>query len=93
MMRPNEIAGLIRQAVPDAAVEVRDLTGNGDHFYIFVVSSVFKGKMLIEQHRMIQQPLQAALDDGRIHAVQIKTETPEKRAQERSQEDDFHVIQ
>ncbi|MBI4358678.1 MAG: BolA/IbaG family iron-sulfur metabolism protein, partial [Candidatus Omnitrophica bacterium] len=79
-MHPDEIRALIRQAIPDAHAKVEDTTGTGDHFEIYVVSRAFEGKMLIEQHRLVQQSLQAAFADGRIHAVQIKTETPSEWA-------------
>ena len=68
------------------------MTGTSDHFQIYVVSRLFEGKMLIEQHQMVQKPLQAALDDGRIHAVQIKTETPDQWAKKRSGEGGFKII-
>lgn len=70
---PSEIKNLIGKAIPDAQVEVEDLTGGGDHFQILVVSAQFKGKLLIDQHRLVQKALEEAMNDGRIHAVQIKT--------------------
>ena len=73
MIHPDEIKSLVKKAIPDAEVWVQDLTGGGDHFQISVASSAFQGKMLIDQHRLIQQALQLALEDGRIHAIQIKT--------------------
>ena len=91
-MRPDEISQLIRRAIPDAHVEVNDLTGGGDHFHIYVVSPLFQGKLLIDQHRIVQAPLQAFMDDGRIHAVQIKTETPEEWAKKRTDGDEFKII-
>ena len=92
-MGPNEVKDLIQRAIPDAQIQVQDMTGGSDHFHILVVSSVFKGKMLIDQHRLVQQPLQAALDDGRIHAVQIKTQTPEAWANKRSEEEGLGIIE
>jgi acid stress-induced BolA-like protein IbaG/YrbA len=38
----------------------------------------FRGKSLIEQQRIIHQALAGALEDGRIHALKIKTFTPEQ---------------
>ena len=69
------------------------MTGTGDHFQILVVSAIFKGKMLIDQHRLIQQALKEAMDDGRIHAVHIKTQTPDERTEKDSQNsDDFKIV-
>ena len=92
MIHPEEVRDLIKAAMPDAHVQVEDTTGSGDHFQIYVVSSIFKGKMLIDQHRLVQTSLQAAFDDGRIHAVEIKTETPEEWAKKRPSQGDFKII-
>ena len=92
MISAAEIQDLICKAIPNAHVDVQDLTGAGDHFQIFVVSRSFEGKLLIDQHRFVQQALQAALEDGRIHAVQIKTETPAQWAKKRSGADNFKII-
>jgi stress-induced morphogen len=75
MITPDDVARLVRSHIPDAQVEVRDLTGGGDHFEIAVVSGAFAGKTLIEQHRMVFAALGDEMD-RRIHAVQLKTKTP-----------------
>lgn len=93
MMKESEVQKLIKMAMPDAQVEVIDMTGASDHFKILVVSDVFKGKLLIDQHRIVQKSLEAAFNDGRIHAVKIKTETPDswsKKAQ--SSGDSFQIL-
>lgn len=92
MTQPKEVEDLIKRAIPDAQVRVEDMTGTGDHFEIFVASSAFQGKMLIDQHRMIQKALQEAFDDGRIHAVHIKTRLPGEVRPGPSRTDDFQVI-
>ena len=43
-MSQTEIEKMIREAFPDARVEVKDLAGDGDHYAATVVSSAFKGK-------------------------------------------------
>ena len=92
MMQLDEIKVLIQKSLPDAHVQVEDMTGGNDHFQIYVVSSAFKGKTLVDQHRLVQQALRPAFDDERIHAVQIKTETPEGWAKSRSSGDDLKII-
>lgn len=72
---PREIEEKIRAALPDAQVEVRDLTGTGDHFAARVVSAAFAGKSRIEQHRMIYGALSEAMK-GPIHALSLETEVP-----------------
>ena len=93
MSHASEIENLIKKAIPDAQVRVEDMTGTNDHFHIFVVSAVFRGKMLIDQHRLVQESLQPAFEDGRIHAVQIKTQTPDEQTKKHSEENDLHIIE
>ena len=76
MIQAEEVKAMVEKTFPDAQVEVEDQTGTMDHFYISVASSVFQGKMLLAQHRMVQSAVQEALNDGRIHAIQIKTSVP-----------------
>ena len=64
---------LIRAKLPDADVAVVDRTGTMDHFNVTVRSAEFKGKTLIEQHQLVYGALKAALKDGRVHAVELKT--------------------
>jgi acid stress-induced BolA-like protein IbaG/YrbA len=73
MITPEEVKTMIESAFPGAEVTISDMTGTGDHFEIHVVSGEFSGKSLVERHRMVQAPLREALQDGRIHAIQIKT--------------------
>jgi stress-induced morphogen len=75
MITPDELARLIRTALPDATVEAFDWTGTADHYNVRVVSSGFVGVPLIDQHRLVYSAVDAALKDGRLHAIQIKTET------------------
>jgi stress-induced morphogen len=74
MITPAEIAALIRDALPDATVEASDWSGTGDHYDVRVASLGFRGISLLDQHRIIYAAVDAALKDGRLHAIQIKTE-------------------
>ena len=71
-MRPEDVKKILRTAFPEAVLDVRDMTGTGDHFEIFVSSKNFVGKSLVEQHQMVHKALESEMDRG-IHAVQIKT--------------------
>jgi stress-induced morphogen len=73
----GEIKFLITNALPDAVVQVRDLTGGGDHYEAVVVSSAFAGKTKIARHRLVYGALQDAMVQ-RIHALALKTFTPEE---------------
>lgn len=71
------VKDLITKGLPDAYVEVTDLTGTKDHLGIMIVSDAFEGKMLIQQHQMIMDLLKDSLKKE-IHAVQLKTLTKQK---------------
>ena len=77
MIDNASLCGLIRNALPDAHVEIVDRTGTMDHFNVTVRSHGFVGKTLIEQHQVVYGALKSALKDGRVHAVELKTLVPE----------------
>jgi len=78
MMQAVEIQKLVVDALPEGAeVTVQDQTGSMDHYSVMVISNAFKGKMLFEQHQMVQAPLTPAIKDGRLHAISIKTIVPQ----------------
>ena len=49
----KEIENLIKEAMPDASIEIQDLAGDGNHYSATVTSSEFSGKSKIEQHKMV----------------------------------------
>ncbi len=77
-MTPQAIAERIRKLHPETHVEVRDLTGTEDHYEVLVVSPAFQDKMMIEQQRMIMALLKAEIDTEEVHALTMKTYTPEQ---------------
>ena len=76
-MEKDEIVAKIRAAVPDARVELVDLTGTKDHWEATVVSGAFEGKTLIQRHRLIYDALAEEMK-GPIHALTLKTYTPDQ---------------
>jgi stress-induced morphogen len=79
MMSPDQVERLVQGVMPDATVSVSDMTGTSDHFSVLVVSESFRGKSLIERHRMMHRIFETYLA-GPIHAVKYKTLTPEEAA-------------
>ncbi|MGE0239844.1 MAG: BolA family protein [Parvibaculaceae bacterium] len=75
-MNASEIERLIKEALPDAHVEIRDLAGDGDHYAANVVSPSFKGKSRIQQHQMIYAALKGRMG-GELHALALQTSAPE----------------
>jgi stress-induced morphogen len=77
MIDDASMTALIRRRMPDAQVEIVDLTGTMDHFNVVVRSNAFAGVPLMDRHRMVEAALAEARADGRIHALSIRTETLE----------------
>jgi acid stress-induced BolA-like protein IbaG/YrbA len=73
----TEIEKLIREGLPTATVRVVDQVGDGNHFQAVVVTAAFAGKPLIERHQLVYGALKGAMAD-RIHALSLKTYTPEE---------------
>ena len=78
MISPAEIQAILETALPGSTIRVDDLTGGGDHFQVWIISSAFEGKSLIDQHQMVYGALREALGSERIHALALKTYTPEQ---------------
>ena len=76
MIDDTSLTDLIRERLPDAAVDIFDRTGTRDHFNLTIASQAFEGKALLEQHRLVYAALKPALDDGRVHAVELTTIIP-----------------
>jgi stress-induced morphogen len=75
-MDAREIENLIKSAIPDAQVEIRDLAGDGDHYAATVTSTVFRGKSRVQQHQMVYSALQGRMG-GALHALALTTVAPE----------------
>jgi stress-induced morphogen len=79
MITPQEVEAMIKAKLPDAQVQVQDLTGGGDHYQVTVVSSQFAGKRLVQQHQLVYGALQQAMSTEAIHALALKTYTPDSQ--------------
>lgn len=77
-MTAGEIQTRIEKLSAGTRVQVTDLTGTKDHYQAVVVSSAFEGKLMIEQHRMIYDLFQSEIASGKLHALTLKTYTPER---------------
>ena len=75
MITAQEVTLLIRQILPDAQIEVKDL-GGGDHLELNVVSAKFSGLSLVQQHQLVYGALTNELKTETIHALALKTSTP-----------------
>ena len=75
-MSALDIEKLIKKAIPDARVTIRDLAGDGDHYAAEVVSESFRGKSRVQQHQMVYQALKGNMG-GALHALALQTSAPE----------------
>lgn len=76
-MKAEDIVAKIRVAIPDAIVEMKDLTGTADHWEALIVSAAFAGKSLIQRHRLVMAALAEELE-GPIHALTLDVKTPDE---------------
>ncbi|HHZ08205.1 MAG TPA: BolA family transcriptional regulator [Rhizobiales bacterium] len=75
-MDARDIERMIREAIPDAKVTIRDLAGDGDHYAAEVVAESFRGKSRVQQHQMVYQALKGQMG-GVLHALALQTGVPD----------------
>ena len=75
MATKSEVISLIKQQIVDSEVYVENLKGN-DHLQVTVISSEFNGLSLVKQHQLVYSALKEELASEAIHALALKTETP-----------------
>ena len=71
-MRREDIEAMIREALPDATIEIVDTAGDENHYSAKVVSAAFAGKSLVQQHQMVYRALKGRMG-GDLHALQLTT--------------------
>ena len=74
-MNAGDIERLIKEALPDAKITIRDLAGDGDHYAAEVVSAAFTGKTRVQQHQMVYAALKGRMG-GELHALALQTSAP-----------------
>ena len=68
----KEIEKHIKEAMPDAVIDIQDLAGDGNHYSATITYSQFAGKSKIEQHKMVYNSLKGKMGNE-LHALAIKT--------------------
>lgn len=74
-MHPEDIKKLIEAGIKDCTVTV---DGDGRHFYATVISPEFSGKSRIQKQQLVYGTLGDTIANGTLHAISIKTFTPEE---------------
>ncbi len=75
-MSGTEIEAMIREALPDAQIELTDLAGDNDHWSATIVSESFRGKPKVKQHQMVYAALKGKMG-GELHALALNTKAPD----------------
>ena len=75
MITKTEVINLIKNKLPSSQVFVETLKGN-DHLQVTVISPEFNGLSLVKQHQLVYSALKEELASEAIHALALKTETP-----------------
>ena len=75
MATKSEVINLIKQKIVNSEVYVENLKGD-DHLQVTVISSEFNGLTLVKQHQLVYSALKEELASEAIHALALKTETP-----------------
>jgi stress-induced morphogen len=76
MVQKDAVAAAIRGVLPDAQVEIEDLTGGGDHLQVKVVSEGFRDLSRVKQHQLVYGALRDQLASEAIHALALTTTCP-----------------
>lgn len=79
-MSPTDIQTRIEEKLAGAKAMVRDLTGTLDHYQVTVICPLFEGKSMIDQHRMVKSVFDKDISSGELHALSLKTFTPQEWA-------------
>ena len=74
MISPEQVQTMIQERLANAEVKV---VGDGQHFEAIIVSPDFAGKTRVKQHQLVYGALQSELASETIHALSLKTYTPE----------------
>tara|TARA_B100000900_G_C20536226_1_gene698508 strand:- start:700 stop:930 length:231 start_codon:yes stop_codon:yes gene_type:complete len=75
MVTKTEVIKLITNKIPNSEVLVETFNGN-DHLQVTVTSSEFNGLSLVKQHQLVYSALKSELASEAIHALALKTKTP-----------------
>ena len=69
----EEIKKLIKESIPDATIEIKDLMGDNNHYSAIIKSGSFKNLNKIEHHTLVYKSLKGKLGNE-LHALSITTE-------------------
>ena len=71
-LKIEEIKNLIKDAIPDAQIIIKDLAGDENHYSATIKSKIFTGKSKIEQHKLVYKSLKGKMGNE-LHALALNT--------------------
>jgi len=71
-LKLDEIKILIKKAIPDAEIVIKDLAGDDNHYSATIKSKLFSGKTKIEQHKLVYKALNGKMGNE-LHALALNT--------------------
>ena len=77
MMESEQIKKIIAAGLSCEGLHVE---GDGHHFEAMLVSSEFVGKSRVQRQQLVNALLRPYFDSGELHALSMKTLTPEERS-------------
>ena len=69
----EEIKRMIKEEIPDASIEIKDLMGDNNHYAATIKSKLFNNLNKIEQHKLVYKSLKVKMGTD-LHAFTITTE-------------------
>ena len=70
----KEIEKLIKDEIPDAKIEIKDLMGDSNHYSATIISNSFKNLNKIDQHKLVYKSLKGKMGNE-LHALSIITKS------------------
>tara|TARA_B100001123_G_C15263013_1_gene1007325 strand:- start:1195 stop:1425 length:231 start_codon:yes stop_codon:yes gene_type:complete len=71
-LKIDEVRDLIKKAMPDAEITIKDLAGDNNHYSATIKSKIFVGKTKIEQHKLVYKALNGKMGNE-LHALALNT--------------------
>tara|TARA_B110000014_G_C19796523_1_gene413791 strand:- start:30 stop:260 length:231 start_codon:yes stop_codon:yes gene_type:complete len=71
-LKLNEIRVLIKEGIPDAEIDIKDLAGDENHYSATIKSKTFAGKTKVEQHKIVYKALKGKMGNE-LHALALNT--------------------
>jgi acid stress-induced BolA-like protein IbaG/YrbA len=74
----EQVKTLLQEKMPDADIHI---DGDGYHYRAIIVSENFSGKSTVDRHKVVYAALSNTITSGAMHALVLKTFTPEEWAE------------